>query len=103
MGGLQKQHRMLLGGLAKISPCFAPKSSVPTPHTLSRMPQELLTQTLDSPHVRKSKTVLDPGFNAVDSGVQVLDSDFLSVELRFWILIIIGIPDSLSCIPDPNA
>ena len=26
-----------------------------------------------SPHVRESKTVLDSGFHAVDSGLQVLD------------------------------
>ena len=30
-----------------------------------------------SPHVRKSLTVLDSGFHAVDSGLQVLDSGFL--------------------------
>ena len=28
------------------------------------------------PHIRKSKTVLDSGFHAVDSGLQVLDSGF---------------------------
>ena len=28
-------------------------------HTPSRMPQELLTQTLEWPHVRESKTVLE--------------------------------------------
>ena len=30
-----------------------------------------------SPHVRESLTVLDSGFHAVDSGLQVLDSEFL--------------------------
>ena len=72
-------------------------------HTLGHLSQELLTQTLEWPHERESMTVLDPGFNAVDSGFQVLDSESLSVELGFWILIIIGISDSLSCFPDPNA
>ena len=27
-----------------------------------------------SPHIRESKTILDSGFHAVDSGFQVLDS-----------------------------
>ena len=39
----------------------------------------------------------------MDSGFQVLDSSFLSVELEFWIPIVSGIPDSLSCIPDSKA
>ena len=30
-----------------------------------------------SPHVRESMTVLDSGFHAVDSGLQVLDFGFL--------------------------
>ena len=30
-----------------------------------------------SPHVRESMTVLDSGFHAVNSGLQVLDSGFL--------------------------
>ena len=51
-----------------------------------------------SPHVRESKKVLDSGFYAVDSGFQTL-----SVELGFWIPNVSGIPDSLSCIPDPKA
>ena len=38
-----------------------------------------------------------------DSGLQVLDYDSSSVELGFWILIVIGIPDSLSFIPYPKA
>ena len=49
-----------------------------------------------SAHVRESKTVLDSGFHAVDSGFQ----SSLSVELGFRIPIVSGIPDSLSCIPD---
>ena len=40
-----------------------------------------------SPHVRESKTVMDSGFQS------------LQVELAFWILIVSGIPDCLSCIP----
>ena len=30
----------------------------------------------NSPHVRESRTVLDSGFHAVDSGLRVLDSGF---------------------------
>ena len=48
-----------------------------------------------SPYVRESRTVLDSGFYTVDSGFQ-----YLSVELVFWIAIVIRVPDSLSCIPD---
>ena len=36
-------------------------------------------------HVRESKTVLDSGFHAVDSGFQLLDSTSFSVELGFRI------------------
>ena len=43
---------------------------------------------------RESKTVLDSGFHAVDSGFQLLDSRTLSVELGFRIPISSGIPDS---------
>ena len=53
-------------------------------------------------HVRKSKTVLDFGFYAMDSGFQVLDSILFSVTL-IMDSIIGGIPDSLSCIPDSKA
>ena len=58
-----------------------------------------------SRHVRGFKTVLNPGFHAVDSGFQLLDSSLwsLPVELGFWIPIVCGIPDSLSCIPDYKA
>ena len=50
-----------------------------------------------SPHVRESKTVLDSGFHAVDSGFQILNS--LSLELGFRIPIFRWIPDFLSCRP----
>ena len=46
----------------------------------------------------ESNTVLDSGFHAVNSG-----SHSLSVELGFWIVIVSGIPDSPSCIPDSKA
>ena len=46
--------------------------------------------------VRESKTVLDSWF-------QVLDSKSSSVELAFWIPVVCGIPDSLSCIPDSKS
>ena len=49
-------------------------------------------------HVRESKTVLDSRFHAVDSGFQTL-----AVDLTFWIPIVSGIPDSLSCIPDSTS
>ena len=52
---------------------------------------------------RESKTVLDSGFHAVDSGFQLLDSRTLSVELGFRIPISSGIPDSQSCIPGLKA
>ena len=55
-----------------------------------------------SPHVRESKTVLDSGFHAVDSGFQLLGSRSYTVELGFQIPIVSGIPDSHSCIPDPR-
>ena len=38
------------------------------------------------------------GFQIPGTGFQ-----FLSVELEFWIPILCGIPDSLSCIPDSKA
>ena len=56
-----------------------------------------------SPHVRESKTLLDSGFHAVDSGFQLLDSRSFSVELWFRIRIVSGIPDSYTCIPDSKA
>ena len=56
-----------------------------------------------SPHVRESKTLLDSGFHAVDSGFQLLDSRSFSVELGFRIRIVSGILDSYTCIPDSKA
>ena len=56
-----------------------------------------------SPLVRESKTLLDSGFHAVDSGFQLLDSRSFSVELGFQIRIVRGIPDSYTCIPDSKA
>ena len=50
--------------------------------------------------MRESKKVLDSVFHAVDSGFHQLVPEFLSVELRFRIRMISGIPESLSCIPD---
>ena len=50
-----------------------------------------------APQARLAKTVLDAGFNAVDSGVQVLGiSGFLSVELALRITIFSGIPGCLN-------
>ena len=49
----------------------------------------------------KSKTVLDYEFHAVDSGFQVQDSGQWNFE--FWIPVVNGIPDSLSCFPDSKA
>ena len=43
--------------------------------TLLKEPREPVA--FESPHIRKSKTVLHPGLHAVDSGFQVLDSGFL--------------------------
>ena len=39
----------------------------------------------------------------LDSTQWIPDSRSLSVGLGFWIPIVTGIPDSLSCIPDPKA
>ena len=47
------------------------------------------------PYVRESKTILDTGFCANDSGLKVLDSGFFVSGT--WI------PDYLSCIPDSKA
>ena len=55
-----------------------------------------------SPRVKESKTVLDSGLHAVDSGFQLLDSRSFSVELGFRIPTAIfrnprpKIPDSTS-------
>ena len=45
-------------------------------------------------YVTKSKTVLNSGFLAMDSGIQYWIADSLSVELRFRILIVSESPDS---------
>ena len=50
--------------------------------------------------MREFKKVLDSVFHAVDSGFHQLVPDFFSVELGFQIRMIIGIAESLSCIPD---
>ena len=47
----------------------------------------------------ESNAVLDSGFHAVDCVFQVLDFS----GLGFWIPIVSGILDSLSCIPDSKA
>ena len=59
-----------------------------------------------SAQVRESKRVLDSRF--LDFTPWIPDSrycipNYLSVELGFWIPIVSGIPDSLSCIPDSKA
>ena len=57
-----------------------------------------------SPHVLESRRVLDSGFQS--SGFRIPGTGFqsLSVELGYWILIVSGIQDSLSCIFwDPKA
>ena len=46
----------------------------------------------------RQSRILDSTLWIPDSGFQ-----FLSVELEFWIPIVSGIPDSLSCIPDSKA
>ena len=53
--------------------------------------------------MRKSKTVLDSGFHAVDFGFHALDSSRCPWNLDSSIQIVPGIPDSLSCIPDSKA
>ena len=58
------------------------------------------------PHVTESKTILDSGFHAVDSGFRIPGTELwilCLVELGFRIQIVSGIPDSLSCIPDSKA
>ena len=54
-----------------------------------------------SPHGRESKTVLDSGFHAVDSGSKdrILER-LCQWKLGFRIQIVSGIPDSLSSISD---
>ena len=45
-----------------------------------------------SPHVRKSKTFLDSGFHAVDSGFQVLDSSLCHWNLDSGFQPLVGFP-----------
>ena len=61
-----------------------------------------------SSHVRESKTVMNSGFQAMDSGFHELDSmnwipDSLSVKLGFRTPNYGGIPDSLSCNSESQA
>ena len=61
----------------------------------------LVSCSFVSPRARESKTVLDSGFHAVDSGFQVLDSSLFYWKLFFLILFYLslelrGSPDSLS-------
>ena len=53
----------------------------PSPSNIRRAPRK--REKL--PHVRESKTVLDSGFHAMDSGFKVLVSRSFSVEFRFRI------------------
>ena len=54
--------------------------------------------SIESPHVRESKTVPRHRFRIAGTELHSL-----SVELGFWIPIASGIPDSLSCIPDSTS
>ena len=55
-------------------------------------------------HVRESKTVLDSGFHAVDSGFHnYWIAHLFSVKLWFCIPIVSGTPDFYSCISDSKA
>ena len=54
--------------------------------------------SIESPHVRESKTVPRHRFRIAGTGLHSL-----SVELGFWIPIASGIPDSLSCIADSTS
>ena len=44
-----------------------------------------------TPNVRESRTVLDSGLHAEDSGFQ-----YLSVELGFWVPVVSTVPDFLT-------
>ena len=73
--------------LANVKCNYCPTSTVPLNFYLSvnwsvSRPSSIL---YFSPHVRESKTVLDYGFHAVDSVLQLLDSKSFSVELGFRI------------------
>ena len=51
------------------------------------------------PCIRKTKTVLDSGFHAVDSGFQILDSSLCQRNLDSGFQSLVGL-GTLSCIPD---
>ena len=51
------------------------------------------------PYIRKTKTVLDSGFHAVDSGFQILDSSLCQRNLDSGFQSLVGF-GTLSCIPD---
>ena len=55
------------------------------------------------PHIRESRTVLDSGFHAVDSGFQVLDSSLCqwNVDSGFQSLVGFPIPWAVLRIPKP--
>ena len=55
------------------------------------------------PHVRECKRVLDSGFHSRGFRIPGTGFQSLSVEVEFWISIVSGIPDSLSCISDSKA
>ena len=82
-------------GNATLGPRFSKRQSIQrlsglcNPSSYVKFSRQLL------PDVGESKTVLDSGFHAVDSGFQVLDGfQYLSAELGFWIQIINAIADS---------
>ena len=89
-------------GHALFSSCTVSSSCLGVILALFALPSTSTMSPVSS-HVRESRTVLDSGFHAVDSGFQLLDSRSLSVELGFWIPIVSGIPDSHSCIQDSMA
>ena len=60
-------------------------------------------QYANSSHVGSSTTTLDSGFHALDSGIQVLNGQSLSVDSGFRVFIVRGILDSFSGIPDSKA
>ena len=77
----------------------------------------LYSTTTLSPHVRESKTSWDSGFDAVDSGFQVMDSSLCQWNLDSGSQLLVGfqipwavfripkhrIQDFFSCIPDSKA
>ena len=56
-----------------------------------------------SPHVRESKTVMDSGFHAVDSGFRLLDSrSFSGLDSRFQLSVRCRIPTAVFRIGMPR-